>query len=205
MKDRGLEAFVEAIESHLTALRGTPHTLAPPDFALARGWHDAGVGLATVLCGIDRADAQSGPPATLAGCRKHILQLIENGATPRRRGARAVPPAAVAALPAAARLGALVLAVGRLPASLAQPLRERALALARTSATAAQLRELDDDVTAAALRALPESLRRDLERQAEAATTRQRGRVSEAALAAARTHFLAQQARAHFDLPTVLG
>jgi len=52
---QSLEAFVEAIEGHLRARRGVDHILSPRDFALARGWYQAGVPLATVLVGMDRA------------------------------------------------------------------------------------------------------------------------------------------------------
>ena len=52
---RAVEAYVEAIEAHLRARRGVDHILSPRDFALARAWYEAGVPLATVLVGMDRA------------------------------------------------------------------------------------------------------------------------------------------------------
>ena len=50
-----VEAYVQAIETHLRARRGMDHMLSPRDFALARSWHGTGVPLATVLIGMDRA------------------------------------------------------------------------------------------------------------------------------------------------------
>jgi hypothetical protein len=55
VKDPDLEAYVESIEKHLRARRGVDHVLSPRDFGLARSWHQAGLPLATVLVGIDRA------------------------------------------------------------------------------------------------------------------------------------------------------
>jgi len=54
-RDPELLAFVEAIESAFRARRGKDHALAPRDFALARGFFDAGVPLATVLVALDAA------------------------------------------------------------------------------------------------------------------------------------------------------
>ena len=34
-----VEAYVQAIETHLRARRGMDHILSPRDFALARSWH----------------------------------------------------------------------------------------------------------------------------------------------------------------------
>ena len=51
-RDAELEAFASAIEEALRVRRGREHVLSPRDFALARGWHEAGVSLATVLVAI---------------------------------------------------------------------------------------------------------------------------------------------------------
>ena len=55
MSAPGVRGYVEAIEAHLRARRGVDHILSPRDFGLARSWHEAGVPLATVLVGMDRA------------------------------------------------------------------------------------------------------------------------------------------------------
>jgi hypothetical protein len=64
-RDAGLETFVDAIEAALRARRGKDHVLSPHDFALARGWHGAGVSLATVLVAIDEAFESIRPVARL--------------------------------------------------------------------------------------------------------------------------------------------
>ena len=51
-RDPALEAFLEAIETALRSRRGVDHALSPREFAIARGWYDAGVPLATVLVAI---------------------------------------------------------------------------------------------------------------------------------------------------------
>ena len=65
-----MEAYVEAIEGHLRARRGVDHILSPRDFALAKGWHEAGVPLATVLVGMDRAFETAKDVTSLAYCRR---------------------------------------------------------------------------------------------------------------------------------------
>ena len=54
-RDEGLVAYVEAIEAVAARAPRREHVLSPRDFALARGWHEAGVPLATVLVAIDLA------------------------------------------------------------------------------------------------------------------------------------------------------
>ena len=90
MRDPGLEAYVEAIEGHLRARRGVDHILSPRDFALARAWHEAGVPLATVLVGIDRAFEASPQVTSLSYCRRRVEELAASGPGPARRPA---PPA----------------------------------------------------------------------------------------------------------------
>ncbi len=86
--DTGLEAFVEAIEATMRARRGKEHVLSPRDFALARGWHEAGVSLATVLVAIDAAFERDPATASLALCRRRVEELAAGttragGALPR--------------------------------------------------------------------------------------------------------------------------
>ena len=75
----GVEAYVEAIEGHLRARRGVDHVLSPRDFALARAWHAAGVPLATVLVGIDRAFEPGANVTSLAFCRRRVEELAAAG------------------------------------------------------------------------------------------------------------------------------
>ena len=87
MKDPGLEAYVEAIEGHLRARRGVEHILSPRDFALAKGWHEAGVPLATVLVGMDRAFESAKDVTSLAYCRRRVEELAAAGPGLRPRPA----------------------------------------------------------------------------------------------------------------------
>jgi hypothetical protein len=76
VRDPALERYLSAIEAHLSRLRGREQTLTPPDFELARGWYEAGIGLSTVLTGIDAAfRAQRQAPATLTPCRTFVEAL----------------------------------------------------------------------------------------------------------------------------------
>ena len=73
MRDAVFEAYVEAIERHLTRLRGHEAILAPPDFVLARRWYAAGFSTARVLAGIDATAAELGAvPGSLAVCRRLV-------------------------------------------------------------------------------------------------------------------------------------
>ena len=49
-RDPELEAFVEAIEQAFRARRGKEHVLAPREFALAKGFYEAGVSLVSSFC-----------------------------------------------------------------------------------------------------------------------------------------------------------
>jgi hypothetical protein len=75
MKDPALEAFVAAVERHLSQRRGREHALVSPEFELARQWFLAGVPLGTVLVGIDEAFAAGGAPTSLTFCRRFVEAL----------------------------------------------------------------------------------------------------------------------------------
>jgi hypothetical protein len=81
MKDLDLEAYVEAIESHLGQRRCREHTLSPRDFALARTWFGAGISLAAVLVALDEAFDSGQTAPSLAFCRR----TVEAGAATARR------------------------------------------------------------------------------------------------------------------------
>ncbi|MCL4817501.1 MAG: hypothetical protein KJ067_00080 [Vicinamibacteria bacterium] len=66
-----LRAFVEAIEVHLGRLRGREAVLSPPDFALARAWHAAGIDLARVLAELDSHAARH-PTVSLSAVRRSV-------------------------------------------------------------------------------------------------------------------------------------
>ena len=90
-RDPELEAFVEAIEAAFRARRGKDHVLAPRDFALARGFFEAGVPLATVLVAIDAAFERDPQTASLA-----VVPAQRRGAG-RRPAPPATPPARASA------------------------------------------------------------------------------------------------------------
>ena len=181
---------MEAIESHLRARRGMDHILSPRDFGLARGWHQAGVPLATVLVGMDRAFETGADVTSLAYCRRWVEELAAAGPArrcARRRRRRACPCARWTAL-----LAALLEQLGKHPAraraSFDPPLRkirevQDLLAVASRpnwSYVRAKLREIDDEVSARRpAGALAESERAEFAQEADArhrAPPRPRGR-----------------------------
>jgi hypothetical protein len=208
-----LEAYVEAIEGHLRARRGADHTLSPRDFALARGWHQAGVSLATVLVGMDRAFEKDNSVSSLAFCRRFVDELAAAGPLPPPRPA---PPAESVPLPELEE----VLAALRermngfappMSAAFGHPLRriqeiEDLLAVASRpnwSYVRAKLREIDDEVARAAVQALPAEELQELHAEAARAIERHRGRVDDAALRDAQDRFTLQRARERLGLPRV--
>ena len=93
VRDPELDAFVEAIETAFRTRRGKEHVLSPRDFALARGFHEAGVSLATVLVAIDAAFEHDPGTASLAACRRRIEELAAPAAgRAPREGERASLP-----------------------------------------------------------------------------------------------------------------
>lgn len=208
-RDEDLEAFAAAIEGELRARRGREHVLSPRDFALARGWHDAGVTLATVLVAIDAAFERDPQTATLALCRRRVEELagggLRAGAPPLETERASLPEVAerldalrerLEGLPG--RAAALPLAeldeVGDLVAVASRPnwdyLRER-------------LRRIDRLVAEAALEALPPGAAAQLRQEAARAAERHRGRVDDAALADAAERLFRQRARESLRLPRV--
>jgi Arc/MetJ family transcription regulator len=209
----GLEGFVEAIEGHLRARRGVDHILSPRDFSLARGWFQAGVPLDTVLVGMDRAFEVETSVSSLAYCRRFVEELAAAGPSPQLRPA---PPAESVPLHEVEELLATLLArletvrVGP-GAPFDTPLRkirevQDLLAVASRpnwSYVRRKLREIDDDVSAAALQVLSAEEHDQLRGEAARAIERHRGRVDEQALEDAMTRFTLQRARERWGLPRV--
>ena len=212
LPDTEVESYVEAIEAHLRARRGVDHMLSPRDFAQARSWHQAGVPLATVLVGIDRAFESGADVTSLAFCRRRVEDLVAAGPRPTARpspASEAVPLEDVGRL-----LGLLLEHLAKLRAATGafEPTLRKIREIQDLLAVATRpnfdylrikLRDIDDDVSAAALLALgPVEL--DLLRQeAGRAVERHRGRVDDAALEDARARYTLQRARERFDLPRV--
>ena len=210
--DADLEAYVEAIEAHLRARRGAEHILSPHDFALARSWHQAGVPLATVLVGIDRAFDAGADVTSLAFCRRRIEDLVAAGPRPERRPS---PASEGVPLEEVARILQLlhdhVAPLRPLAGAFEPPLRkirevQDLLAVATRpnyEYLRLKLREIDDDVSAAAVQALkPEELEA-FSAEAARAVERHRGRLDDAAIEDARSRYMLQRARERFDLPRV--
>lgn len=207
-----VEAYVEAIEAHLRARRGMDHILSPRDFAQARSWHQAGVPLATVLVGIDRAFDAGADVTSLAFCRRRVEDLVAAGPRPERRPA---PPSEGVPLEEVARILQLLLdhlsPLRPLASAFEPPLRkirevQDLLAVATRpnyDYLRLKLREIDDDVSAAAMQALrPEELEA-FRGEAAGAVERHRGRLDASALEDARARYTLQRARERFDLPRV--
>jgi hypothetical protein len=213
MTTSAIEEYVSAIETHLRARRGVEHILSPRDFALARAWHEAGVPLATVLVGMDRAFEQNPKVTSLAYCRRRVEELAASGPRPPSRPA---PPAESIALPEVASLLAALLdqlqKVAPPPGTSFEPplrkIREVQDLLAVASRpnweyVRAKLREIDDDVSAAVLGAFTADQLEDFREEAGRAIERHRGRVADEALEDAKVRFTLQRAREKLGLPRV--
>jgi hypothetical protein len=209
----GLELYVEAIETHLRARRGVEHILSPRDFAIARSWHKAGVPLATVLVGIDRAFESGGQVTSLAYCRGRVEELVASGPRPRERPA---PPPESVPLPELAalmeglleRLADLKLAPKSCFEAPLRKIRETQDLIAVASRPnwdylRVKLREIDDDVSAAVLEALSPDEVEAFRTEAARAVARHRGRVDEDALEDAQSRYTIQRARERLGLPRV--
>jgi Arc/MetJ family transcription regulator len=213
MKDPDFEAYVDAIEGHFRARRGVDHILSPRDFALARTWHQAGVPLATVLVGIDRGFDSGEPVTSLSFCRRRVEELLAAGQRPQVRPTPAperVPLEEVGEL-----LGSLLERLQRLrpgpdacfepPLGRIQEVRDLLSVASRPNwdFVRRKLREIDDDVSAAALQALSPEERAAFRAEAGRAVERHRGRVDADALEDARQRYLLQRARERLALPRV--
>jgi Arc/MetJ family transcription regulator len=213
MKDVAVEEYVEAIESHLRARRGVEHILSPADFGLARSWHQSGVPLATVLVGIDRAFERNPNVTSLSYCRRRVEELAASGPGPRLRPsppAESVPLSEVEALLASLSEQLRLVHPGK-NASFEPPLRkiqeiQDLLAVASRpnwEYVKTKLREIDDDVSAAVVQALPEDQLAEFRVEAARAIERHRGKVDDAALQDAMARYLLQRAREKLGLPRV--
>jgi hypothetical protein len=213
VRDPAVEAYVEAIEAHLRARRGVEHILSPRDFGLARGWHERGIPLATVLVGIDLAFEAGQGATSLAFCRRRVEDLAACGPEPRRRPtlpAEAVPLGDVATILAGLAERLATLRPGRLacfevPLRKIEDVRELISVASRPNweYLRGKLREVDDDVSAAVLQSLDDADRSRYEEQARRAVERHRRHVDDSALEDARRRFVLHRAREALGLPRV--
>lgn len=213
MKDVALEAYAEAIEGHFRARRGSEHVLSPRDFALARSWHQAGVPLATVLVGLDRAFDSGQNVSSLAFCRRRVEELLAAGPRPQVR-----PTPATETLQLEELAGILDSLLERLqelqpgpeacfelPLRRIQEMRDLISVAARPNweFLRRRLHEIDDDVSAAALQSLAAEQRTSFSVEAERAVKRHRGRLDAAAIEDAQARYVLQRARERLGLPRV--
>lgn len=209
-RDEGLVAFVEAIESHLRARRGTDQALSPRDFALARSWYQGGVPLATVLVGMDRA-LEGEADASLAFCRRRVEELAAAGFTTARHpspsAGERIPVAEVQEMLAALRerLQQLPAAGFALALRKIDELQDLLSVASRPNGeyVRAKLAQIDQEVSAAALQTLPPEADAALRAEAAGAAERHRGRVDTASLEDAVRRLVRLRAREVLRLPRV--
>ena len=213
MSPPDVQPYVEAIEGHLRARRGVDHILSPRDFALARAWHQAGVPLATVLVGMDRAFEAATNVTSLAFCRRWVEELAAAGPRPPLRPAP--PPESVPLKEVEGLLTTLLEKLGSVKAPVGSafepPLRkirevQELISVASRpnwSYLREKLREIDDDVSAAVVHALSPSDLEEFRDEAARAIERHRGRVDEDALSDAMARYTLQRARERVGLPRV--
>jgi hypothetical protein len=210
-RDPRLEAYVEAIEAVLRVRRGVEHTLSSRDFALARGWFDAGVPLATVLVGIDLAFDAESSVSSLAFCRRRVEELAAGLArTPSALGEAErmnLPELGEVLAALHERLLQLPRGAAALPALKVQGLRDLVSVASRPNweHLRERLREVDELVSAAAVEALEAAEARSLRAEAARLGERHRGRVDARALADAVERLVRQRARERLRLPRVAG
>jgi hypothetical protein len=207
-----VEAYVQAIESHMRARRGLDHILSPRDFALARSWHAAGVPLATVLVGMDRAFETGANVTSLAYCRRWVEDLAAAGPPTVRP---APPPESIPLHEVEGVLSTLLEQLGKIrpvkglffdaPVRKIREVQDLIAVASRPnwSYVRSKLREIDDEVSRAVLDALSEEDRAEFEQEATRAIERHKGRVDDAALRDAMKRFTLQRARERLGLPRV--
>jgi hypothetical protein len=209
-RDAGVEAFVEAIEAAMRARRGKEHVLSPRDFALARGWHEAGVSLAAVLVAIDAAFEKDPATASLALVRRRVEELALGtarvpGALPRETERASLPEVAERLFELRARLEELPGKAAALPLAEVAAVSDLVAVASRPNwdYLRTRLRRIDDLVAAAAVEALSPAEAASLKGEAQRAAERHRGKVDERALAEAVERLLRQRSRETLRLPRV--
>jgi hypothetical protein len=202
---------VEALEGHLRARRGIEHILSPRDFVLARAWYEAGVPLATVLVGIDRAFDAESRANSLAFCRRWVEELASSGPAPGRRPPP--PPESIPLHEVEGLLDTLLEQLGLVrprpgfdpPLRKIREVRDLIAVCSRPNWAylRGKLREIDDEVSACVLFALSAEEVAAFREEATRAIERHRGRVDERALGDAMARFTQQRARERLGLPRV--
>ena len=209
-RDPGLEAYVEAIEAAFRSQRGVDHTLSPREFALARGWYEAGVSLATVLLAVDLAFEGDATVSSLAYCRRRVEQLAaggpERGATTGHEvGRPPLPDLAERLTELRQRLQALPPRASALPLQEVEEVADLVAVASRPNwdYLGERLEHIDDLVSTAALEGLGPDDLEGLQAEAERAAERHRGKVDARSLEEAIERLVRQHARERLQLPRV--
>lgn len=187
MRDPELERYVNAIEEHLGRRRGRECVLSPPDFDLARRWYAAGIPVGNVVAAIDALAAEGREPTSLALCRRQV-EARPGRAPLRGAGEAGREPARVpVARPEAIRRALDALDPRR--AALFPQTRAALAALGGPEDREGLLR-LEEVFGREAVASLDPAALEEVERRVARAVSRQRGRVSDAALEEARSRQL---------------
>jgi hypothetical protein len=210
VRDPGLEAFAETIESALRSRRGVDHVLSPREFALARSWYEAGVPLATVLVAIDLAFDADPTVSSLAICRRSVEQLAAGttrpgGRTGHELGRPSLPELSERLEALRARLQELPPHAAALPIQEVEEVDDLVAVASRPNweYLAERLARIDELVSAAAMEALEPGEREALRNEAARAADRHRGRVEARSLEDAVERLVRQRARERLKLPRV--
>jgi hypothetical protein len=213
LKDPDFEAFVDGIEKHFRARRGSEHLLSPRDFNLARSWYELGIPLATVLVGIDRS-FEGGDVTSLSYCRRRVEELAAAGNRPRIR-----PTAQREQLPLGEVVGVLqdlhkhLLQLKPGPAACFEPPLRKIQEVEDLLTVSSRpnwdylrrkLMEIDEDVSAALLSALSPDELESCRAEASRAVARHRGKLADDALEDAMGRYVVQRARERLGLPRVM-
>ncbi len=210
VRDPGLEAFAEAIESTLRSRRGVDHVLSPREFGLARSWYEAGVPMATVLVAIDLAFEADPSVSSLVLCRRRVEQLAagttrQSGPTGHELGRPSLPELAERLDALRARLRDLPPHAAALPIQEVEEVDDLVAVASRPNweYLAERLERIDALVSAAALEALEPGDLETLRVEASRAADRHRGRVEARSLEEAVERLVRQRARERLLLPRV--
>ena len=209
-RDPGLESYMEGIETAFRGRRGVDHVLSPREFALARGWYEAGIPLATILVAIDLAFDADPSVSTLAFCRRRVEQLAtrgsEKGAPTGHEAARPhLPDLEERLVELKARLQELPLRAAALPLQEVDEVGDLVAVASRPNweYLGEKLEHIDELVSAAAVEALNAPDLDEIRGEAERLAERHRGRVDEHSLEEAIERLVRQKARERLQLPRV--
>ena len=209
-RDPGLEAYVEALETAFRGRRGVDHVLSPREFALARGWFEAGIPLATILVAIDLAFDSDPTVSSLSFCRRRVEQLAtpdpgRGGATGHEAGRPHLADLAERLAELRQSLQALPPRASALPLLEVEEVGDLVAVASRPNweYLGEKLERIDELVSNAAVEALSPQDLESLRAEAAHVAERHRGRVDSRSLEEAIERLVRQRARERLQLPRV--